>query len=264
MTLQLQPGVLDIHGADARSFLQAIVSSDVASLMKGTSQASLLLTPAGKVVSTIWIVCIEDEQFLIVSQKEKIDDVHDALQRLLIRTKAEIENVSDRYRAHILHDSAEPSEDAIIVEEGHLGLTDAVLVLVPFLSEHETPDESEHSYNELRISWGVVSARDDFTADIIPQEAHLERAVSFTKGCYLGQELVCRIDSREASTPFSFYGLTRDLGEIGTVTSARKTDVDSVDGFACGPYKTIVRVPRKATSDLISSDAQQVSGYFAI
>lgn len=264
MPLKLSPGVVEVAGEDARTFLHAIVSSDVGALRVGDSQPSLLLTPSGKLVSTMWIVCVDEHRYVLVSEKESAEVISQSLARLLIRTKATISNVSGNFSALVLHEGADIPEGGVIVENGHLSLTDALLVLVPRTPEFEPTSDCATSYNELRVSWGIVSTQHDLTEDIIPQEAHLEKAISFSKGCFLGQELVCRIDSRQASTPFSFFGLTHESDDIPDSTSERSNNDASIDGFSCGPYVSIARVPRKISESLQSSDAFPVSGYFTV
>lgn len=97
-----------------------------------------------------------------------------------------------------------------------------------------TPEELE----VLRIEAGVPKQGVDVDDATIPQEAFLERdAVSFTKGCFIGQELVCRIDSRGHVNRF-----LRRLDLPGTVVPPHGSDVHH-DGKAVGGVTSAVAVP---------------------
>jgi folate-binding protein YgfZ len=68
---------------------------------------------------------------------------------------------------------------------------------VAALGEHEVTEVVSEAYEAWRIDHGIPVQPFDLDDSTIPQEAFLERdAVSFTKGCFIGQELVCRIDTR--------------------------------------------------------------------
>jgi folate-binding protein YgfZ len=111
------------------------------------------------------------------------------------------------------------------------------------------------AYERARIEAGVPRLGVDLDDSVIPQEAGLERdAVSFTKGCFLGQELVARIDSRghvnrllrrlRADDPSTALApgaeITVDGAVVGAVTSA-------VPGLALGFVRREVNPPAPAT-----------------
>jgi folate-binding protein YgfZ len=120
-------------------------------------------------------------------------------------------------------------------------------------------------YEALRIECGVPAMGRELTDRTIPAEAGqsvIDRSVSFTKGCYTGQELVARIDSRGGNVPRRLRGLVLDgeglpapgaavrVGddEVGTVTSAAWSDrLDAV--IALAYVKRDVDVPTGGSVD---------------
>lgn len=263
MALSIEVGVLKVEGEDAAKFLHAIVSSDVQSLGLNESQSSLLLTPAGKVVSCFWIHRSMENSYLLVMEKEILETTFESLKRFLIRTKATIEDASDKYLAEVVFDQNQRPENAMLIEKNHLGQDGIVLCLRESHGE-EISEEEKINYENLRISFGAVSVTKDLTTEVIPQEANLDKnAVSFTKGCYLGQELVCRIDSREASTPFSFFAVPKTVDALadGIETTSISNPGRSESEF--GPFDRIIRVPRKLVEQLDSA-IEPTRGHFSV
>jgi folate-binding protein YgfZ len=113
-----------------------------------------------------------------------------------------------------------------------LGPPSAIDAVVAELAGAGATLVSNETYESMRIAAGVPRQGLDIDETTIAQEAFLERdAVSFTKGCFLGQELVCRIDTRGhvnrllrrlvADTPLTRgVPIVADGKEVGTVTSA--------------------------------------------
>ena len=252
-TINISPNIILISGEESRKFLQAIISADIETLKVGTSQTSLLLNPAGKTIYAFYVYSLNSDEFLLISEPNRVVSLKDSLARFLIRTKATIEDVKDKY----------------IIDENLFGQIGLMLSLSPKNQNVEVSDE--HHYTNLRISNGAVSVFKDLGDNSIAQEAGLEeKSVSFNKGCFLGQELVCRIDSRSASTPFTYFALCVDKKEleglevfsgnqaIGSVTSSLLSDVDMGDFEKyMGRYTAIGRFTRKG-SELLKQSKDNV------
>jgi len=279
MSMKVAPGVLKIEGLEARKFLHALVSSDVNELSEGNSQRSLLLTPAGKLIGAFWIYGLDEETFLLICEKVVLQQIQENLSRFLIRTKAKIEEVSTEYTA-VVGFKDQNDSNTYVIEPNYLSVGGLILAL-----RHETLDgtksNDQDDLNNFRISHGALSNSSDLVNEIIPQEGNLQNeAVSFTKGCFLGQELVCRIDSRQATTPFSIFAFeTADSAddelatytaaklfvnseEVAPITSLLKPDDQFIKRLSesqlkLGKYVAIARIPRK-TVDLLSNSQNEI------
>jgi folate-binding protein YgfZ len=246
-------GLVVVSGPDATSFLQAIVSQDLDPVDDDETVASLLLHPQGKLDVAFRATKRGDgddrgEVWWLDTQPEFGAHLADALARYKIRVKVDIE---DRTATTGLASVVGESVWAIVeaggptIAQTHSLSTDwagteGVDVLGPAGDvrawidasglRRGTPDELE----ALRIEAGVPRLGVDIDESTIPQEAGLEvEAVSFTKGCFLGQELVCRIDARGhvnrflrrlslpgTSVPPHGAEVVRDDKPVGSVTSA--------------------------------------------
>jgi folate-binding protein YgfZ len=224
--------VVLVRGADAASFLQGQLSQDLDALGIGDAAFSLLLQPAGKVDAFLRVTRVEDQAFALDVDAGWGEHVRARLQRFLLRVKVELEVVDWPVIAVLDGDGAAtpvpPDAWRVPPELGGAGYD----VLGPGARVPRGSvvlDAAE--YDARRIRAGVPRMGAELDASTIPASAGVvERAVSFTKGCYTGQELVARIDSRGDKVPTRLrhvrghvaVGATLLLGdrEVGRVTSA--------------------------------------------
>jgi tRNA-modifying protein YgfZ len=204
-------GLVTVEGPDALSFLQSLVSQDVTELAIGVGAHTLLLTPQGKLDVDARVVRVGDDRLWLDTEPGFGAQLAASLQRFRIRVKADIVDASDDFGAlavrgpgagelrsvveapAVVLDVPWPFGDGFDVI-GPRGAVDAARrALVDGGASAITSEELE----QLRVEAGVPRQGADLDERTIAQEAFLERdAVSFTKGCFLGQELVCRIDTR--------------------------------------------------------------------
>jgi tRNA-modifying protein YgfZ len=199
----LERDLVVVRGPDATSFLQSLVSQDLDAIAVGESAHMLLLQPQGKLIVDFNAGHRADsnetgDEWWCVVESGFGSALADGLNRFKIRVKAEIELRPVSVLA--VRGQAPPSDaqgaDIIGVSWNGLPAYDA-LSFAALQAALALPDRSSDEYERARIEAGVPRMGADLDERTIPQEAGLERdAVSFTKGCFVGQELVCRIDTR--------------------------------------------------------------------
>jgi folate-binding protein YgfZ len=200
-----------VSGADAISFLQGLISQDVAS-QPGTVVRSFLLGPQGKLRALLWVLIGENEVVLI-TDRESAGTVVADLSRYRIRVDVEIEadprpvlELWGPEAAAVLTGAGVEPDPGWIQTPGGWVAGIPLDGLNRFFFVGIDPDElvaagavrcGELAVTVLRIEAGEPKMGVDVDESTIPQESGLvPDSVSFTKGCYLGQELVARIDSR--------------------------------------------------------------------
>ncbi len=216
-------GAVLVTGPDAWSYLQSLVSADLDPIGDGEGAHSLLLTPQGKLDVDFRLLRVGDEVWLDCDP-EFGAQLAASLNRFRIRVQCEVTDRSGTWGALAVRGPAALDvAPALGVEvpaaaHAHVRFDDAVVVHVPWpggdgfdlvgppgtvasavelLSAAGVPACSAEAFEALRVEAGVPRQGFELDEKTIPQEAFLERdAVSFTKGCFLGQELVCRIDTR--------------------------------------------------------------------
>ncbi|MCU1377729.1 MAG: hypothetical protein JWN29_712 [Acidimicrobiales bacterium] len=217
--------VVVARGPDAVSYLQGQLSQDVAALAVGDSAFSLLLQPQGKVDAWLRVTRIDDDAFALDVDAGWGEHVMARLKRFLLRVKVELELVDWPVTAVVEGDAPLP-EGAwrVLPELGGDGF-DLLNAGLPAGADDVT------DYEVRRIRAGVPRMGNELDESTIPASAGVvDRSVSFTKGCYTGQELVARIDSRGDRVPTKLRRITGtapvgativvDDRDVGRVTSA--------------------------------------------
>jgi folate-binding protein YgfZ len=223
--------VIVASGADAATYLHSQLSNDIVSLEPGASCHSFLLQPTGKIVSLVRVTRTAPEAFEIDTDEGAGAATLERLLRFKIRVKCDLvaaprvmwalRGLDDEMAERALRipgarrawrpDSGAvdvPADHGVDGEDGVDGeVAAAVHSLVP-----DAGDEREYEALRVRSGWPVTDA--ELTAESMVAETDIvDVAVSFTKGCYPGQELVERMDSRGASAPRSFVVL-RSNGRV--------------------------------------------------
>jgi folate-binding protein YgfZ len=257
--------VFAVGGDDAEAYLQGQLSQDVAALALGASADSLLLQPDGKLTALLRVTRVDAQGFVLDTDAGFGDTMIARLKKFLLRSKVEIERLD--WRGLALRGAGVGAAAAglltVLKEAGVMALPyewngwsgiDLLgpkdLVLDPAagpLPEGIILCERD-AFEACRIVSGIPAMGSELTDKTIAAEAGaglVDRSVSFTKGCYTGQELVARLDARGNNVPRRLvgvvggtdpdgdrlaFGMTLHAGEpepevltdkvVGTVTSA--------------------------------------------
>ena len=225
--LPLQRDVITATGADARTYLHSQLSQDIASMRIGETRQSLLLQPTGKLDGIIRVTCVEGETFDLDVDAKCGDAVLTRLNRFKIRVKVELTLGRESWVAVRNAQSPIPGSlpawrcDGTAVDLRGESVDAGIL------------QGSLDDFEEARIIAAWPTMNIDVTESSIPAETGItDVAVSFTKGCYPGQELVERMDSRGSIAPRQLrYVVVKDGtvvgqevdfdGRMGLVTSIR-------------------------------------------
>ena len=222
----IERDVIRAHGPDTMTFLQGQLSQDV-DMAVGESRWSLLLEPTGKVTAWLRVTRAGDDELILDTDGGWGPAVIERLQRFKLRTKCELEPVDGwRYLAVRGTTVVDANARAIAWPD-----VEGVDLLGPHVTVPSDVPLVDDAYERLRIESGVPAMGRELTAATIPVEAGqwlIDASVSFTKGCYTGQELVARIDSRGGNAPRPVRGV-RVPGHVDVGAS-----VSSVEGKPLG------------------------------
>jgi folate-binding protein YgfZ len=235
-----------VDGPDALSWLQGQLSQDV-DLPTGHSTWALLLQPQGKMVALLRVLRQAEQRFVLETDEGFGAAVTDRLNRFKIRIKAEVESLPWKclaVRGPRAHEALGGASGTVVVADWP-GLPGADLVG----EAPEPPDGvrlcSLDVYEVVRVEAGIPAMGKELDESTIPAEAGVvDRSVSFTKGCYTGQELVARIDSRGGNVPRKLYAVVMG-GDVHPPAGAHLT---SDGGKDVGRLTSVVASPvRPAT-----------------
>lgn len=200
-------GVLSVAGPDAAKFLQGLLTNDVAGLSPGEAAHAALLSPQGKIITDLFALRTP-EGFLLDAPAERTSDLLKRLTLYKLRADVTLKDVSSNYRVLALWgdnaaSSGETRGTVSFTDPRHPGLGRRILAESVFATDIAAATNGvtrdETAYHAHRIALGVPEGGRDYTfGDAYPHEANFDRlhGVSFTKGCYVGQEIVSRMQHR--------------------------------------------------------------------
>jgi len=247
----VERGVLAVSGADRRRWLNGMLTNDVARLHPGASASgcyALLLTSQGRIVADLHVLAV-GEEFWLECERRFIPKVKAQLARYIVADAVELADRSAELLRYAVEGARAPellralnpaapelAADAcasfevatvpyVVAAFGFSGAP-AFQFFVP--AEHAVSFELEISraagtlqflrarpeaLEILRIESGSPRLGYELGEEVLPPEAHLERALSTTKGCYTGQEVVARLASR-GQVKHELVGLQFPSGEL--------------------------------------------------
>jgi folate-binding protein YgfZ len=264
-------GRLEMLGADRQRFLNAYITCDVKPLAPGEGAYGFLTSAQGRILSDAVVLVHPDRLWLEVGEGQE-EAIADHLRKYVIVDRVEIRPLSDMLpltlvgprSPEVLGEAAALPEgewkharlmidgtEVTVQRTGHLGAPAFTLwvsaSIAPHLTERLLAREGvlavgEEALELLRAEAGIPRFGVDFGPESFPQETGIADAVSYTKGCYLGQEVVARIHYRggvqKQLRRFRFEGdLPRPGAKLlyeGREAGAATTVVRTVDGRALG------------------------------
>lgn len=190
-----------VRGRDAEKLLQSLVSNDVEALEPGGSCLAFVLTPKGRPIADLRIWREAADAFVLEAEPELQDELAATVRRYRLAARAEIVDDRDRLAAIVvLGGFATPP--GVLVAEGPLGCDvlgrpEAIAALWRELVAAGARPIGSEAFEIARVEAGVPRFGAEIDGTVLPAETGLvEQAVSFTKGCYVGQEPVARLHYR--------------------------------------------------------------------
>jgi folate-binding protein YgfZ len=217
-------GRIEITGADRLRFLNAYVTCDVKSLAPGAGAYGFLTSNQGRILADLVVLALEDRLWLQVAEEAR-DAVIRHLQKYILADRVEVRALEDMQpfalvgprAGEVLGNPDLPPGDGnharVMVRgtevelqrAGRFGAEAFVLWVSASIARHLEEDlegdpavtpVSFEALEVLRAESGIPRFGVDFGPENFPQETGFADAVSYTKGCYLGQEVVARIHYR--------------------------------------------------------------------
>jgi tRNA-modifying protein YgfZ len=238
--------VVRAAGPDAIEYLQGQLSQDIGALAVGSSARSFVLQPMGKVDAWVRVTRTGADEAVLDVDAGHGDALMARLRRFLLRTKADVDPLD--WRAVALRGPGAAAAvpvatggDVLVVPAGWPGVDGVDLVGRAVEPPPGMPEADPSAYESLRIRSGVPRMGAELTEATIPAEAGqwvIDASVSFTKGCFTGQELVARIDSRGGHVPRRLRGLAVGAAErppVGAPVVVDGAEVGKVTSVAPAP-----------------------------
>ena len=236
-------GVVKVSGEPARAFLNGLVTCDMAQVVAGEARFGALLTPQGKIVIDFLVTEAAAEDgggFFFDCPGALAASFADRLNFYKLRAKVTVEDLSAALSVMAIWDGARETEHALCYPDPRLPNLGLRAILPPDGAAEAAADlgaalVGADEYERHRVPLGVPRGGSDFMyGDTFPHEANMDQlgGVDFDKGCYVGQEVVSRVQHRASARtrvlPVTYDDLTPMPGlsvmagdkEIGMLGSA--------------------------------------------
>jgi len=246
-------GVVSVRGPDSEKLLQGLVTNEIEGLTEGEARFAGLLSPQGKILFDFFVVKVADGYFLDVPAA-KAPDLVKRLTMYKLRADVTITDETADFAIHAVWDNG---AEALTATRTCVHFNDPRdpamgirwLMQSPPPPEKQVVELAHLDYDALRVRLGVPEGGKDYDfGDAYPHEADFDllHGVSFTKGCYVGQEIVARMQNKtvvrkrvvkiSSATPLT-SGANVLLGDVPI---GRVGTVDGLHGLA------MVRLDRAA------------------
>jgi folate-binding protein YgfZ len=236
-------GAVKVAGDDARKFLNGLITCDLAKVTPAQARFGALLTPQGKIIADFIIAEAEPgdgEGFFLDCPRVLTSTLADRLNFYKLRAKVIVEDLSETLGVLAIWDGAAETDYGLCYADPRLPELGSRCMLPPHLAEKAAVDlgatlADASAYEAHRIALGVPRGGLDFTyGDAFPHETDMDQlaGVDFDKGCFVGQEVVSRIEHRATArtrvVPVAFDGPPPEAGatvmagekSVGTMGSA--------------------------------------------
>ena len=209
---QRQIGVLQVSGGDGKKFLQGQITCDMSKLTTSQSLYGAVCSIKGRIIAN-FLVIQQDEQILLLMSKDLLEKTLTHLKKYAVFFKVELADASEAYCVTSIQTQATSAQPTQLTETLPTQADNNVIRLT--LSEYPVRtdwlvepaqnaslEEQNHQYADvLNLLIARPLIRAEQSEDILPQWLNMQRTggISFTKGCYTGQEIVARMQYRGKS-----------------------------------------------------------------
>jgi tRNA-modifying protein YgfZ len=220
-------GVIKVAGPDGRKFLNGLVTTDVAKVAPGHPSFAALLTPQGKIIADFIIVEAEPADgggFFLDTPRALARTLTDRLNFYKLRANVMVEDLSEILGVMAIWQGQGDTEYGLCYPDPRLPELGTRCMLPPHLANEAAADLASElvdasSYEAHRIALGIPRGGIDFIyGDAFPHESNMDQlhGVDFDKGCFVGQEVVSRIEHRASArtrvVPVGFDGPPPEAG----------------------------------------------------
>ncbi len=260
-------GYLQVTGPDRFDFLQRQMTNDAKRLSTGGTMVSVLTSPRARILD-VWLMVADEEWIGLITLPGRAEATAQFLQgRIFFMDNVTVTDSSAEYAQFSLEGpgasqllselglSLVPSRGEVVTGElagvggrviGQQGLSEDSFRLLVDAADGDTVTESLEAanipsitpdvYDVLRIEAGIPGPRTELTEDYTPLEMNLKHAISDSKGCYTGQEVIAR--------QVTYDKVTQQLVGLRLGGQVAVGDALQVDGKRAGVVTSVARSPR--------------------
>ena len=251
-------GVVKVAGDDARTFLHGLVSADILKLTPGWARFCALLSPQGKILADFFVLeapARDGGGLFLDAPRALVNALVGKLNLYKLRSRLIVEDLSEVLGVLAVWDGGGTTRIGVPYADPRLPALGLRVMLPPHRAADAAADlgallVDASEYEAHRIALGIPQGGIDFSyGDAFPHEADMDQlgGVDFGKGCYVGQEVVSRMEhrgiARTRAVPVRYDGAAPAAG--ATVTAAER-QVGTMGSAAGGRGLALLRLDRVA------------------
>jgi tRNA-modifying protein YgfZ len=263
-------GVVKVAGEPARNFLNGLLTADVGQVTPTRAAFAALLTPQGKIIADCIVAEAPAEDgggFFLDCPRALAKTLVDKLNFYKLRAKLVVEDLSEVLGVLAVWDGHAATEYGLVYADPRLPALGIRVMLPPHLAAEAAADLGADlvdaaEYEARRIAFGIPRGGLDFIyGDAFPHETDMEQlqGVDFAKGCYVGQEVVSRMEHRGSArtriVPVAYEGFAP---EAGAEVKAGDKSIGTFGSSANGRALAMLRLDRVA--DALAAGTPLVAG----
>jgi tRNA-modifying protein YgfZ len=251
-------GIVKVAGDDARTFLHDLLTANILTLTPGVARFGALLFPQGKILTDFIIVEAPPQAgggFFLDVPTDLAKPLVDKLNLYKLRSRVIVENLSEVLGVLAAWDGTGTTAFGLAYPDPRLGALGLRAMLPPHRAAEAAADlgavvVDADEYEAHRIALAIPRGGADFKyGDAFPHEADMDQlgGVDFAKGCYVGQEVVSRMEHRGVARtrvlPVRYRGATPQPGE--PITSGQR-QIGTMGSASAGHGLALLRIDRMA------------------
>jgi folate-binding protein YgfZ len=263
-------GVVKVAGDDARHFLNGLLTADISKVTPDAPRFAALLTPQGKIILDAIVAeapAADGGGFFLDLPKALANPCAERLNFYKLRAKVMVENLSETLAVMAVWDGDDVTEYGLCYRDPRLPALGLRVMLPPHLAAEAAADLGAAlvptmAFEAHRIALGVPRGGLDFGyGDAFPHEADMDQlnGVDFAKGCFVGQEVVSRMEHRGSArtriVPVAYDGFPP---EPGTAVTAAAKPVGTFGSAADGRALAMLRLDR--ATDALAAGEPLIAG----
>ena len=267
-------GVVKVAGDDARTFLHGLISADTLNLTPGAARFGALLTPQGKIIADFIVIeapAKDGGGFFLDVPRALAKALVDKFNIYKLRSRVMIEDLSETLGVLAVWDGAATTTAGLSYADPRLPALGLRIMLPPHRATEVAAGlgatlVDAANYEAHRIALGIPRGGVDFAyGDAFPHESDMDQlgGVDFAKGCYVGQEVVSRMEhrgiARTRAVPVRYEG---EAPAAGVAVMAGERQIGTMGSAAAGHGLALLRLDRVA--DALSHGQTLTAGGVAV
>ena len=197
--------ILEVTGKDSPRYLQSRLTNNIKALSIGQSCLAAQLTPQGKTQGVFRVYKVEENKFLLSAERGVSEEIIPAFKKYIVADRVIVRNINESGAAlWCIQVVNQPLTQANLYKIGTLGKENEFFVsetsqasedLQSYLKKENAESISEEEFELQEFIEGKPRFGKELSEQVLFNESTIEEAVAFNKGCYVGQEVVEKIES---------------------------------------------------------------------